>query len=188
MRTIESAREEFVKKLKTDLSQNLDFDFTRPEMCAAFVIKYFDKTRMFITKDKDLQLAIATPEGQNPNAQLTFRLTTENGKDIMELLHKHPNKTYITKHLMDEQYIVSGEGVKGTDRIEKFVFVLDYIMENGMRNILIHLMPTDTMPIFAYADLFYDYTKTFEIKSLKDYIWRLENKCDTTSIFDQLLK
>ena len=91
MRTIESAREEFVKKLKTDLSQNLDFDFTRPEMCAAFVIKYFDETRMFITKDKDLQLAIATPEGQNPNAQLTFRLTTENGKDIMELLHKHPN-------------------------------------------------------------------------------------------------
>ena len=60
MRTIESAREEFVKKLKTDLSQNLDFDFTRPEMCAAFVIKYFDETQMFITKDKDLQLAIAT--------------------------------------------------------------------------------------------------------------------------------
>lgn len=188
MRTIENAREEFVKKLKNDLNQNLDFDFTRPEMCAAFVIKYFDEIRMFITKDKEMSLAIATPDGQNSSAKLTFNLTNQDEQDIMELYHKFDKETITTKHLMGETFVVSGEGIKGNDGIEKFVFVLDYVMENGIRNILLHLVPTDSIPIFVYADLFYDYAKIFNMYTMNDYILRLENKCDTESIFDKMLK
>ena len=168
-------RDDFLKILNQDLEKNLDFDFTRPEMIAAFVDKYYENVDFFIREDKYvLHLSIPTIKQEHSNLYMELGEIKEDEYEVK--IHWNSKTEEIVKKFILRK--TSNSKIQYNDKGEICIndipqlFIVSRFYEKGLW--FLNYFNKPTFNFIITIDVAKSMFPRIGIKNLKDYIDRLE--------------
>ena len=169
-------RDNFVKLLKFDIDKHLDFDFTRPEMCTAFLDKYWEPADFFLKEDAEVSHICPKTIKEDSNAMVNISIGEIKEKEY-EIVVKWETKTeviykkFIFSKKEDTEIEYNQDGKICVNGIEKFYIVSRFWNSNQW---FLNAFNKNTANFVVSAEVAKAMFPRLGIKNLSDYIDRLE--------------
>lgn len=173
-------RDQFVKRLKQDLDKHLDFDFTRPEMVAAFLDKYWNyNPYYFIHSDVGVSHVMVPNVITNSNDPVYFEIGEIRDTNYDIIIHwknidEETSKTFTLPRYGNAQIDYDTEGQIWIGN-QPWFFVVSRFWEFG--GWFLNIFPSNVAPKFLVTnEIAKAMFPRLQIRNLSDYIQRLETR------------